>query len=375
MVLELGKYSVHVAAGWLVAGGFLTALLVTWVSIPTILKVAMSRGLYDRPNKRSSHKREIPTLGGMAVFAGFTIAVALFAGLFIPRELLFLFAGLIILFFIGIKDDILMIDPVKKLLGQIVAAAIVIILGDIRMTGFYGFLGIWQIPYWAGVLFTIFVFVVVINGMNLIDGIDGLASGTGILASVAFGVWFLLTGHAAYAVISFSLAGSLIAFLRFNLSQGRHKIFLGDTGSLIVGLLLGVLAVRFMEYNRTAPAALRISSPAVVAFTVLILPMIDTLHVFILRILRGRSPFEASRWHLHHRLLDLGLSHIRATGVLLSINLLFILLAYWLQDLGDLPLLGIILGLALLLTLLSYGLIRLKRHKGHIPAGREALDV
>ena len=211
--------------------------------------------------------------------------------------------------------------------------------------------------------------------MNLIDGIDGLASGTGILASVAFGVWFLLTGHAAYAVIGFSLAGSLIAFLRFNLSQGRHKIFLGDTGSLIVGLLLGVLAVRFMEYNRTAQVPLKISSPAVVAFTVLILPMIDTLHVFTLRVLRGRSPFEASRWHLHHRLLDLGLSHIRATGVLLSVNLLFILLAYGLQDLGDLPLLGIILGLALLLTLLSYGLIRLKRRKGYIPAGREVPDV
>ncbi len=375
MILDPGKYLVHVAAGWLVAGGFITALFVTWVSIPIILRVAMSRGLYDRPNKRSSHKREVPTLGGIAVFAGFTLAAALFAGLFIPRELLFLFAGLIILFYIGIKDDILMIDPVKKLLGQIVAAAIVIVPGDIRMTGFYGFLGIYQIPYWAGVLFTLFVFVVVINGMNLIDGIDGLASGTGALASAAFGIWFFLAGHAAYAVISFSLVGSLIAFLRFNLSQGRHKIFLGDTGSLIVGLLLAVLAVRFLEYNRTAPAALRISSPAVVAFTVLILPLTDTLHVFILRILRGRSPFEASRWHLHHRLLDLGLSHLRATGVLLSVNLLFILLAYWLQDLGDLPLLGIVVGLALSLTLLSYGLMGLKKRKEHVASGKEVLDV
>jgi len=155
--------------------------------------------------------------------------------------------------------------------------------------------------------------------------------------------------------------------LRFNLSHGRHKIFLGDTGSLILGLLLGVLAVRFMEYNQTADPPVHIASPAVMAFTVLILPLIDTLHVFLLRIFRKRSPFEASRWHLHHRLLDLGLSHIQATLVLLSINLLFIVLAYGLQDLGDLPLLGIILGLAVLLIVLSYGLARMKKHRNAIP--------
>ncbi len=361
--------------GWYIPGAFLLAFLITFFSIPTILRVARAKGLYDRPNPRSSHKKDTPTLGGMAVFMGFAVSTALFAGGGPARELVYLFAGLLILFFIGIKDDILVIDPVKKLIGQIVAAGVVIVLGDIRMTGFYGFLGIGQIGYVAGVLFTLFVFVVITNGMNLIDGIDGLASGTGALASLVFGVWFLAAGHPYHAILSLSLTGSLLAFLRFNLPYGNHKIFLGDTGSLILGLMLGVLAVRFMEYDRVAAGSVRIASPAVFAFTVLILPLMDTLHVFILRVLRGRSPFEAGRWHLHHRLLELGLSHVQATAVLLSINVFMILLAYLLQDLGDLPLLGIILGLALLLTLLSYGLLRQKRHRDRLHPGKKALEI
>ena len=375
MEVLLEKAGITLNAGWFIPLGFLLAFGVTYISIPTILKVARAKGLYDRPNRRSSHKENIPTLGGVAVFVGFAITAALFAGDGLTRELLYIFIGLIILFFIGIKDDILVIDPVKKLIGQIIAATVVIMLGDIRMTSFYGFLGIHQIGYASGVLFTLFVFVVVTNGLNLIDGIDGLASGVAALASLVFGIWFFAAGQVYYAIVSLSLTGSLIAFLRFNLSHGKHKIFLGDTGSLILGMMLSVLAVRFMEYDRTAPEQVHVSSVAVMAFTILIIPLTDTLHVFILRVLRGRSPFEAGRWHLHHRLLELGLSHLQATLVLLSLNVFFILLAWWLQDLGDLPLLAMILGLAFLLTLLPYGLIWLKRNHTHFPSGKKAFDV
>ncbi len=371
----LKHFGISIYPGWFIPAAFLVGLFFTWVSIPTILKVARAKGLYDRPNKRSSHKRDTPTLGGVAVFIGFSIASAVFVPGEGNRELLYIFTGLILLFFIGIKDDILVIDPVKKLIGQIVAASVVIMLGDIRMTSFYGFLGIYQIGYVASVLFTLFVFVVITNGLNLIDGIDGLASGVGVLASVIFGIWFLVTGHIDYAVGGFSLAGSLVAFLRFNLSHGPNKIFLGDTGSLILGLMLGVLAVKFMEYDQVVSGPAKISSVAVVAFTILIIPLVDMLHVFLLRIIRGHSVVEADRWHLHHRLLDLGLSHIQATGVLLSVNLLFVLLAFWLQDIGDLPLLGVVLGLAVLLTLLSYGLIWQRKHKTHFPSKERLVDA
>ena len=375
MEVLLEKTGISLNAGWFIPLGFLLAFGLTYISIPTILKVARAKGLYDRPNKRSSHKENIPTLGGVAVFIGFAITAALLAGDSLTRELLYIFTGLIILFFIGIKDDILVIDPVKKLIGQIIAAVVVIVLGDVRMTSFYGFLGIHQIGYVSGVLFTLFVFVVVTNGLNLVDGIDGLASGVAALASLVFGIWFFVAGQVYYAIVSLSLTGSLIAFLRFNLSRGKHKIFLGDTGSLILGMMLSVLAVRFMEYDMTAPEQVRVSSVAVMAFTILIIPLTDTLHVFIMRVLRGRSPFEAGRWHLHHRLLELGLSHLQATLVLLFLNILFILLAWWLQDLGDLSLLAIILGLALLLILSSYALIWLKRHHRHFPSGKKAFDA
>ena len=375
MITEIDGYDFFMRSGWYIMAGFVVAFFITYVSIPTILKVAKVKGLYDSPNNRSSHRKNIPTLGGMAVFAGFAIATALFSGISESRELLFVFTGLIILFFIGIKDDILIIDPVKKLLGQIFAAAVVVILGDIRITDIHGFLGIYQIGYVSSVLFTLFVFVAVINAFNLIDGIDGLASGMGVLSSVVFGVWFVVAGFPAYAVISFSLTGSLLAFLRFNLSRGKNKIFLGDTGSLILGMMVSVLTVRFLEYDLQAHGVFRISSAPVVAFTVLILPLIDMLHVFFLRILRGHSPLEADRWHLHHRLLELGLSHIQTTGVLLSINLFFILLVFWLQDLGDLPLLGIVLGLTILLIVLLYGLVGLKKHRPHITSGKKAYDV
>jgi len=316
-------------------GGFAMALGITWVSIPTILKVAITKGLYDRPNKRSSHKKEIPTLGGMAVFAGFTVAASVFAGLYIvSQDLLFVFTGMIILFFIGLKDDILMIDPVKKLLGQIVAAGITVILGDIRITGFYGFLGIGELPYLASVVFTMFVFVILINGYNLLDGIDGLASGSGVLASLFYGVWFFLDGYGPWAVVAFSFAGSLLAFMRFNLSRGRHRIFLGDTGSLILGFVVSFMTVRFLEYNHLSPGPAQVVNGPVVAMAVVILPLIDTFRVVLIRLFKGRSPFLAERTHIHHVLIGRGLSHVAATSVLLSANIIFIVAVLAMQHLG-----------------------------------------
>jgi UDP-N-acetylmuramyl pentapeptide phosphotransferase/UDP-N-acetylglucosamine-1-phosphate transferase len=362
MIVEFGKYSLSLAPVWFVLAGFVMALGITWISIPTILKVAVTKGLYDRPNKRSSHQKEIPTLGGMAVFAGFTIAVSVFAGLFVSRELLFVFAGMIILFFIGLKDDILMIDPVKKLLGQIVAAGVVVVLGDIRITGFYGFLGVGDLSYPVSVLFSVFVFVILINGYNLLDGIDGLASGSGVLAALFYGGWFYLTGYGAWAVIAFSFAGSLLAFMRFNLSQGRHKIFLGDTGSLILGLVVSVMTVRFLEYNHITPGPVKIVSGPVAAMAVVILPLLDTFRIIVIRLFKGRSPFQAERSHIHHVLIGKGLSHPVATSVLLSVNVLILVVVLTVPDSRGNAVFAVLLGLSSLFLLVLSAINR-KREK------------
>ena len=199
---------------------------------------------------------------------------------------------------------------------QIATSALVIIGADLRLDNFFGILGIYEIPYILSFLLTVFVFIALINAMNLIDGIDGLAGGIGMLASGIFGVWFFFNKQYALACLAASMSGGLLGFLRFNFSR-TSKIFMGDTGSLIVGYLLTLFAVKFIDLNVSArfdPNSY-FSAP-ILAIVVLIVPIFDTLRVFILRIMSGKSPFIGDRNHLHHILIDIGMSHFQASFVL-----------------------------------------------------------
>jgi len=283
---------------------------------------------------------------------------------------MYIIAGLVILLFIGLKDDMLMINPLKKLMGQITASGIIIVLGNIRIENFHGMFGIEGIPYIASIAFTIFVFLLIINGINLIDGIDGLASGIGIVISITLGTWLYTAGFIHYAVMSYALAGSLIAFFYFNVFSNKNKIFLGDAGSLMIGLTISVLIIRFLNYQRIS-LEFNIDSAPAFAFGILIIPFFDTLRVFILRILQGRSPFSADRQHTHHVLLDLGLSHFQATLALASTNLLIILISLGLQSLGNLELIGLQLLIVFSLSFLASWLLRRKREKELLINSRE----
>jgi UDP-N-acetylmuramyl pentapeptide phosphotransferase/UDP-N-acetylglucosamine-1-phosphate transferase len=333
--------------------GFLVAFAVTWYVIPSIVHTSMLKNLGAVSNGRTSHKNPTPTLGGIAVFAGFVFSTVLIAGTFFDMELMYLICGMAIILFIGIKDDILVVDPWKKLTGQIIASSIVIIFADIRIDNFYGLFGINQIPYLFSVAFSAFVFLVIVNGINLIDGIDGLASGIGILVSSIFGSWFWLTGNNAEAALCFALVGSLIAFFYFNVFSKKNKLFLGDTGSLLTGFLLGIFAFRVFQLNQHVNDSYFIKSVPAVVSGILILPLFDTLRVFSIRILQGKSPFAADRQHIHHRILQVGFTHIQATILLLSVNIIFIALNFLLQGIGILNLMLFNLGLA---SLLSYAL-------------------
>lgn len=210
-------------------------------------------------------------------------------------------------------------------------------------------------------MLTILVMMALINGFNLIDGIDGLASGTGILISFVLGVWFYLTGNIACAVMCSALAGGLIAFFNYNVFSKKNKILLGDAGSLIIGLVLGVLGVRFLQLEQFAEGSAVIEPAPAFAVSLFILPLFDTLRVFSIRIAQGKSPFEADRQHIHHRMLELGFSHLKSSIILILINLVFIILCYLLQDLGNVIL---ILSQFIIATFLSYWLMLLvkKRH-------------
>jgi len=205
-----------ISEGPLILGGFGLAFIITYLAVPSIVSVAHRKMLYDMPNGRGSHTKPTPVLGGIAIFAGLIISTILFGVFAFGSELYYIIAGLVILFFFGIKDDILMLDPKKKLAAEVVAALIISVLGDIRITNFHGFLGFEEINYFFSICCTVFFVIVLTNGFNLIDGIDGLASGVGIISSFSFGSWFIASGHISYAVMSSSLIGALLAFFYFN---------------------------------------------------------------------------------------------------------------------------------------------------------------
>ena len=308
---------------------FLTSLIITLVTIPVVINVARLKHLIDEPNDRSSHRYRTPTLGGVAIFIAVSLSFLVWVIRDDIRNLHVVIASLIILFFIGIKDDILVISPVKKLIAQIVATLIVIIGADIRISSFFGIMGIYELPYIMSVLLTVFVFIVLINSFNLIDGIDGLAGGIGIIVSSVFGIWFFAVREYSYAILTVSLIASLIGFLNYNFSL-RHKIFMGDTGSLIVGFLLAVFMIKFIAMNEQSIATnYYIKNAPAVAIAVYIIPLFDTLRVFILRILRGKSPFHADKNHIHHILIANKMTHFQASTILYCINIAFIVILYF----------------------------------------------
>lgn len=279
---------------------------------PVIIYIAHEKKLMDEPGDRSSHGVKTPTLGGVGMFVAFSITLLL-AGIFlepVPQDAARVFAVLaatIILVFLGIKDDMLVLSARKKFIGQLLASLLVIVLTDLRISGFGGILGLTEIPYLVSVAFTLFVFMTIINAFNLIDGVDGLAASQAGLPTLFFGVFFLLNDHLLYAVASFGLLGVILGFLRYNLSESR-KLFMGDSGSLFLGFMLAFQGVVFLSLN-SANAPLHVPSGPIMLLALLSFPLIDCLRVFVVRISAGKSPFRADRNHIHHRFLKIGFSH------------------------------------------------------------------
>jgi UDP-GlcNAc:undecaprenyl-phosphate GlcNAc-1-phosphate transferase len=337
---------------------FLVACFVAVVAIPVVIKISELKSLMEKPGARRSHTTPTPTFGGIAIYAATLIAYFLWPSIDqtdIYRTNLSV-AGMTILFFIGIKDDLVGIDPNKKILFQVLAAMILIFFGDLRVDYLYGIMGFHHIEQFISILLTCFIFIALTNAINLIDGIDGLAGGIATIASATFGGWFLLTNHFTMACLAFTLAGALIGFLRFNFSK-TSKIFMGNTGSLLIGFMLAFFAVRFVNLNasfRYEPTAF-FNAP-IIAIVILIVPIFDTLRVFLVRILAGKSPFSADRNHMHHILLDNGLSHIQATAVLCGISLsntvLFFLLHRNITNTESLLILGGLFGLYMVVSFL-----------------------
>lgn len=323
--------------------GFLTAFFVVLLATPSLIKVAKLKHLVDEPGEeRKLHRRSVPTIGGIIIFAAIIFAYALW----IPQEnrpdafggsiygeygyivqafseFKYIVASLIILFFVGVKDDIIGTSPVKKLIGHIIVAFILVMMAEIRITNMHGIFGVHDMPDWASVMLSVFVYIVIVNAYNLIDGVDGLAAGIGFVNACVFGIWFYFSKDLALSLLSFVLAGALLGFLIFNFSPA--KIFMGDSGSLTIGLIISVLSIRLIEHDTAhLPFELyRIPTP-VFAMAVLVYPLIDTLRIFIYRAAKGLSPFSADKNHIHHRLIRLGLGHGKTVIILYLFTLVVV---------------------------------------------------
>lgn len=312
---------------YIIIAAFITAVILGRIIIPNILVISMRKRLFDEPDARKIHKRPIPRLGGVTFFPVivFTLctftAIHLFRGHFVyniitlntAREMLFLVSGLTLLYIVGIADDLVGVRYRKKFVVQIISAAMFPIAG-LYINSFYGLFGINEIDPVVGIPFTMLLVVFITNAINLIDGIDGLASGLSMVALVVFGVIFVHFQSWLYALLAFVSVGGIIPFFSYNVfgnaDRGR-KIFMGDTGSLTLGYILSFFVIRFCMYEPNSIMQVQ-GSPVLIAFSVLMVPCLDVVRV-VLRRARNRKPlFLPDKTHIHHKFLAMGFSPRRA---------------------------------------------------------------
>ena len=308
------------------------SFIITFLAIPIVLQIAREKNLFDVPDERKIHKVPVPSLGGVGIFGGFLLAALLSISAFQNPEFQYFFAASIVVFFIGLKDDLIVLSASKKFIGQVIAASILIHLGGIRITGMHGLFGFNEVSDGVSFALSYLTIIVVINSFNLIDGVDGLAATLGLLTTLVFGIYFSAINMPSYSLLAFAMAGSLLAFLIFN--HHPAKIFMGDSGSLMIGLVNAILVIKFIGVADSTAIPVPIESSVVIGIAILIVPLVDTLRVFSIRIFRGNSPFTPDRNHIHHLLLERGFKHPSITFFCAALNVLFVAVAYLGRSLG-----------------------------------------
>ncbi len=337
----------------------ITAFLFTYIMIPPIIRLARRKRLYDEPNERKTHKVKIPALGGIAIFAGVLFSLSFWTPFTVFGELQYILSAFIIIFFVGLKDDIDPVSPTIKLLAEIAAASILVLKSDVVITSMHGVFGLYELSPIVAICLSIFTIVVIINSFNLIDGINGLGASITILAAVTMGVWFFAVNKIELSILAFTLSGAVLAFLRYNITPAR--IFMGDAGSLFCGLVVAIMTIKFIGYqNILVNSPYSLTAVPAVAMGILILPLFDTLRVFTIRLFKRRSPLSPDRLHIHHQLIDSGLSHMQATGILVLVNLAFMFIVFKFDYVGTVNLLVLIAVLATTLSVILYFLAQAK---------------
>ncbi len=307
---------------------FLSAFVITLISIPVVIHYVNKYRFFDVPNGRKVHTAPIPTLGGVAIFAGMAVALSLWFPFSNDITQVAFFFSVTVLFALGIMDDLKDLSARYKFMVQTALAAIIAASG-IRITSLDGLFGIEELPVVTQYLLTVLTVVGITNAFNLIDGIDGLAAGLSFMSLIMLGLFLSLSGDTTSGLIAFALAGGTLAFLYFNFSPA--KIFMGDTGSLILGFVIAVLCIKLIQANTIADSLLLPHAPVFV-LSIVFIPVFDTLRVFAVRIWNGKSPFVGDKTHIHHLLTNQGFSHLFAVRLIGFMHAFILIEAYALKN-------------------------------------------
>ena len=333
----------------------ISAFLITYLAIPKLIYFAEKLSLFDTAGDRASHKGSTPFFGGIAIFTGIICSLLFWADI---ENIQYILVSILIVFIVGIIDDLRQITAFKKLIGQIIATLILIFIGDIQIDSMHGVLGVYDLPIWIGTLFTVFVVIVITNGFNLIDGIDGLAGGIGLVSSFSFGVIALIMEQADIALIAFTLMGALFGFLKYNVFPAR--IFMGDTGSLVVGMILSVLAINCIKYGLVTETFKLQNKGPLLAISFLAIPLFDSLRVFVIRSIKGNGPLVAGRDHIHHAFLDLNYGHKYTSIILCAISVFLILGSYFLLEYNVNVSIAVLAGVSYLVLFIPFYILKSK---------------
>lgn len=323
----------------------LTSFSVGFLLTPIVISVLRKAKIGDTPGGRKIHKKFTPSMGGIAFMLATYVALAIWGWQYPLPDIRYLLGAIALMFFVGFRDDMVELNPKHKILGQLISVVLVVVVSDIRIKEFHGFLGIEELPLVVSYVFSSFVLLALTNAFNLVDGLDGLAGTIAIISLSLLSAWFYVQGLESYALLSFTLLGGILSFMVFNWHPA--KIFMGDTGSLALGFSIGSLILAFMEYNSALPAGalLKIEPSFTMGIVLLIYPLYDMARVFTRRISKGKHPMSADKSHVHHFLLRSGLKHNQVALLLGLIQVVLIGLVLGMGNYSDnivLPLLSAI---------------------------------
>lgn len=339
---------------------FTSLLLVGWIH-PKLVKIALMKGIVDNPDARKLQKRPVPVMGGIAVFFGIVSGLGVLSLLVDNSGLLSVTVAMMVMLYTGAMDDVLDLSPRLRLVIEILVVLLLIFVGRYCIDNFDRLWGIESLSPWISVPLTLFACVGIINAINLIDGVNGLSSGYGILSSLFFGLIFYAAGDIKMALLATATCGSLIPFFLHNVFGKKSRMFIGDSGTLVLGVILSVFVTAVLRHESLCMQHIPPRIGLIpFSLAVLCIPVFDTLRVMSSRMMRGRSPFSPDKTHLHHIFIALGCSHAMTTLAILTLNA-GVVLCWYLSVLAGAPIdvqLYIVILLGILCTFGLYGFLK-----------------